>query len=1446
MSVMDSRVAELVFDNSKFQKGVEDSRKTLKQFDQDLNKVGDNSGLLGLSKAASSLTFGAAETAVDGLANRFSALGIIGMTALQNITNRAVNMGLSMAKALVVEPVTTGLQEYELKMDNIRTTMVNTGADLKTVNSVLNDLNTYSDKTIYKFSDMTSALARLTTNGVKDLNLAKDVIQGMANAAAYAGLDNTKLQSIMYNTSQAYSLGYMSLMDFRSLENAGIGNKFKEVAIQTAAEMGTLKKNAQGAYVVAVKGEKAIEVTAENMRNTLSGKWLTNDVMTEVFRKYSDETTELGKAASEAATQITTASKMWDTWKEAAQSGWAQNWELIIGDYDEAKKLWTSLNEVVAGQNGFLTKFSNGISDILKEWRIFGGRRMMIDGFKNTWSGLVKVLGTAKEAFKDIFPDKYGNGLVDLTRKFFHFSKSLIPTTETLEKLKSAFKGVFSVFKIGGNVFSSVGRVLRLMIPGLKGTAGGFLDNAASLGDLLTGLADYLEKNDSIFKGLKKVYEIAKQVFDYLANIGRGIVKTIEDTFGIDIHIPTFDEITAALTNIRNYFKPVTELFASFKSMVSSGFTEVKEILGDVFGKEGIFGTNGTDPKKILLIGAGIAGLIKAKESIDPLKMLIDIFSKGFSKALDVTGILDDLGDALSGFVANIRIDGLLKISFALGLLTLSLTVLSAINPEKLQQACGLLTSLAAGILGIGVAMSKLFTASRSWKTLAQDTIAATFGETAADSMVKFAEALLILSAAFWVFSQIKPETLGTAIIGLAASVAALVGAMMLLKNVKGRTAKGIGAGLMSMAIGVLVMAAALKVFSTIAQGDEMTSALEGMIASLAAVSLALYALGDNVNAGKLLAAGASILLVGFALVALAAAMKLLSTINPEDMLTATQGLAGAMLIMGLAVAGLSLLDPGSVLAAAGALLVASIALVGFAAAVALMALVGESGAAALETLTETLLLVAVALAALSFIPSAGLLAAAAAMLLVSVAMVALSASVVILAAGLNMLQGVSIGGIADGFFALAGPLALVGASLIVVTAGITALTAALLLFSPALLVLAGAATALEAFNLIIKGIANSIDKTSNAFDKFVTNVEKLTSIEGTMTGVASAIKTAVDTMKDALKATRGSFKEDGAEIIRSIQEGIDTQPLDLSTKLQTIISAGSEIFGPEILGANLNAAFTAAFGQIDFATISSQFNASLQGTLATMDVSSTASGIADQIVSGFALALSGAAMIGKVRDVGRQMVNEAINGAKTVNTTSIGVHIGEGLVVGMESMYSRVAAAAARLAEKAKEAMQLASQVHSPSRFTTWIGEMDGLGLANGLKNMTRTVESAARALADTANDSISDVSSSLSPVFDMSDVYNSMTEFDDTWRPVIKPTLDMSGVNPGALNAYVVASNSAAGYNSNSTSGTQPTATSFAFTQNNYSPKPLSRTEIYRQTKNQFATIEGLVNMR
>lgn len=1444
MSVMDSRVAELVFDNSQFQKGVKESQETLKKFDKELDKVGENDGLTGISRAASKLSFRSSEAMVDNLASRFSALGIIGMTALQNITNRAVNMGISMAKALTIEPVTTGLQEYELKMDNIRTTMVNTGSDLQTVNAVLNDLNTYSDKTIYKFSDMTNALARLTTNGVKDLGLAKNVIQGMANAAAYAGLTNEKLQSIMYNTSQAYSLGYMSLMDFRSLENAGIGNKFKEVAIETAVELGTLKKNADGAYKSVVEGEKSFDVTVENMRNTLQGKWLTNDVMTKVFEKYADESTELGKAASDAATQITTASKLWDTWKEAAQSGWAQNWELIIGDFEEAKALWTSLNEVVAGENGFLTKFNTKIKDALKAWRKFGGRQQLIASFKNLWAGFTKVVGAAKDAFMDIFPRRAVNSLAHATNEFRKFTKSLIPAEDTVNKLKSVFRGLFSVLKIGLNFFSAIGRIISLMVPGLKDASGGFLDNAASLGELLTAISDYLETNDTFFNGLKKIYDVAKQVFDFLANGAKKAIQSLEETFGIDIHIPTFDELQTTMGNIRNFFKPVTDAFSLFKSLVVGGFTKVKETISGIFGKEGIFGSGGIGIKPILGITAALYALFHIKENFDPFKMLMDIFSKGFDKALDFTGILDDLGDALSGFVANVRVDGLLKISFAIGLLTISLTILAAIDPTKLEQGIASLTGLAAGIVGIGYAMSKLFAESRSWKDLAKGTIAEAFGETAADSMIKLAGALLILSIAMMIFSKIDPEGLGVAIGGMVVSIIALVGAMYALKGVGGGAATGIGVGLMSIAVGVLIISGALKLLSTLSW-EELNVGLTGLAASLIGLVVALILL-DGVKFTSMAGIAIAALGMGMALVALAVAMKLLSTISAEDMNTAMQGFASGLIMIGLAIAGLSALPVAGVLAAGVALALASVALIGFAAALAMIAAVGEAAAPALETLSGTLLVVVVALAALSFIPAGGLLAAAAAMLLVSVAMVALSASVVILAAGMMMLNGVEIGGIADGFFAMAGPLALVGASLIVVTAGIVALTAALLLFSPALLVLAGAAAALEAFNLIIKGIANSIDKTSNAFDKFVTNVEKLTSIEGTMTGVASAIKTAVDTMKDALKATRGSFKEDGAEIIRSIQEGIDTQPLDLSTKLQTIISAGSEIFGPEILGANLNAAFTAAFGQIDFAAISSQFSASLQGGLATMDVSSAASGIADQIVSGFALALSGTAMIGNVRDAGRQMVNEAISGAKTVDTRSIGVHIGEGLIVGMESMYSRVAAAAARLAEMCNEAIRLAATVNSPSRFTTWVGEMDGLGLANGLKNMTRTVESAARALADTANDSISDVSSSISPVFDMSDVYDSMTEFDDTWRPVIKPTLDMSGVNPGALNANVIASNSAAGYNLNSTSGTQPTATSFAFTQNNYSPKPLSRTEIYRQTKNQFATIEGLVNMR
>lgn len=401
---IDQQVVEMRFDNQHFEKNVKQSMSTIDKLKESLNLTGASKGLERLNDVAKNNNFDTLGKSVDAVKNKFSAMEIVGVTALVNLTNSAVNAGKKFVNALTIEPVTTGFSEYELKMNSVQTIMASTGESLEVVNGYLNELNEYSDKTIYSFSDMTQNIGKFTNAGVK-LKDAVLAIKGVSNEAAVSGANANEASRAMYNFAQALSAGYVKLIDWKSIENANMATvEFKEQLLESAVAAGTVTKQADGMYQVLSTNNNGntmsgtIDAT-KNFNESLSYQWMTTEVLVNTLRDYADETTEIGKKATQAATEVKTFSMMMDALKESAQSGWAQTWEIIFGDFYKGKDLWTNLNNVIGSiidkmskmRNSFLTSALTSSWDKLQNTITTAG--FSVDDFTNKLKG---ILGESK------------------------------------------------------------------------------------------------------------------------------------------------------------------------------------------------------------------------------------------------------------------------------------------------------------------------------------------------------------------------------------------------------------------------------------------------------------------------------------------------------------------------------------------------------------------------------------------------------------------------------------------------------------------------------------------------------------------------------------------------------------------------------------------------------------------------------------------------------------------------------------------------------------------------------------------------------------------------------------------------------------------------------------------------------------------------------------------
>ena len=352
--VIDEKVVEMKFDNKDFESNVQTSLSTLKKLKEGLDLKESAESLKAVDKNVRKIDLSSLSDGVESVRMKFNALDVAAATVVSNVTSSLLHMGTKVVKEFTLDPIISGFQEYETQINAIQTILANTknkGTTLDDVNSALDELNHYADKTIYNFTQMTKNIGTFTAAGV-DLDTSVSAIKGIANLAAVSGSNAQQASTAMYQLSQALASGTVKLQDWNSVVNAGMGGEvFQEALKRTARVMG---EDVDGMI------EKA-----GSFRESLKSGWLTTQVLTETLKQFTgdmsreqlqsmgyteqqiDDIIEMGKTANEAATKVKTFTQLIDTLKEAAQSGWTQTWELIVGDFDQAKELWTSISDNV-------------------------------------------------------------------------------------------------------------------------------------------------------------------------------------------------------------------------------------------------------------------------------------------------------------------------------------------------------------------------------------------------------------------------------------------------------------------------------------------------------------------------------------------------------------------------------------------------------------------------------------------------------------------------------------------------------------------------------------------------------------------------------------------------------------------------------------------------------------------------------------------------------------------------------------------------------------------------------------------------------------------------------------------------------------------------------------------------------------------------------------------
>lgn len=1039
---IDERVVSMQFDNRQFESNVRTTMSTLDKLKQSLNLQGASKGLENVNAAANSCNMSGLSGAVETVRAKFSALEVMAVTALANITNSAVNAGKRLVSAFTIEPIKTGLAEYETQINAVQTILANTqskGTTLKDVNGALDELNTYADKTIYNFTEMSRNIGTFTAAGV-DLDTSVSAIKGIANLAAVSGSNSQQASTAMYQLSQALAAGTVKLMDWNSVVNAGMGGQVFQDALKETARVHGINIDAM------IKKEGSF-------RETLQNGWLSSEILTETLAKFTGDLTDeqlrsmgyteeqiteiqkLGKTANDAATKVKTFTQLMDTLKEAAQSGWTQTWEILIGDFEEAKELWTSVSDVFGGM---IASSAEARNKMLQGWADGGGRTMAIEALKNTFEGLMSVIKPIGQAFREIFPRTTSEQLIKITKAIRDFTEKLKLSDENSARLKSTFKGLFSVIDIGVTFIKEIVVGIAKLIGNFTGLGGGILGVTGSIGDFLSGMRDSIKETDLFGRAIDAI----------VGFIQNGIDKIKEFTSSVKekISAPGFEGFLGVMMGIWEAAKKV-----------GSAIVDVASNIGRAIGS--VFQNGSADTLLDVLNGGIIATiLLNIKKWVKGVTESFD----GSIKLMDqIKDVLNSVKDSLTAWQENLKANVLLKLAAAIGILALALVVIATIDPKKLAASLGAITVLFVDLVGAIAIFDKI---DGSYKGAAK----------AATMMVGMSVAVLILAGAMKKIADLEWEEIAKGLVGVLGLTAILVAAAKVMSSESKQVISG--------ATQMVIMAASLKIMASVCNDLAKLSWSE-LAKGLAGVGVLMAELGIFMKnakfSGNAMSTAAGVVILAAGIKILASACGDFASMKWEQIGKGLASVAG--LLLEIAVFTKLTANATNVISTGIALIAISASMKIFAEAVGTMSKMSWTEIAkGLTAMAGSLLAVTLALRFIGpdvLAKSVGLIGVAAAITilgnaLISVSklswngiakgLVAVGGSMAILATGLNFMTGTLAGSaallVAAGAFSIFAPvlktlgsmsLGSIGKSLLALAGVLTVLGLAGLILAP-------------------------------------------------------------------------------------------------------------------------------------------------------------------------------------------------------------------------------------------------------------------------------------------------------------------------------------------------------------------------------------------------------------
>lgn len=1349
---IDEQIVKMTLDEADFRKKAENTISIFEKMGSVFGKTSKNAptfdksiqSLEELNYISGNTTMDKLLGALDTVTSRFSVMGEVANRILTNIAMNAINTGTQLIKSLSVDQIMAGFREYELKIGSIQTILSNTahaGTNLEQVNKALDELNLYADRTIYNFADMTQNIGRFTTAGV-GLEDSVTAIKGLSNLAAVSGSNTNQAANAMYQLSQELANGRVTLQGWNSVVNAGMGGKkFQDALIESGKNIGSMKDE------------------TKSFRDSLQDGWLTSEVLLDTLAKFAEDESML-----EAATKVRTYTQMMDTLQEAAGSGWARTWELLIGDFETASDLWTQASEALSG---VIEGSAEARNKLIEEFIDLGGRDSIVQTIKSLFESGMQISKIAKDAFRDIFPPVTAQQLLNLVDAIKDFTASLTLSEKMAGKVSTIFRGVFSVFSSLWEITKSLGSAMLNILPeGLVSTlGGGFVDILVAAAEALLRFNESLKEGNAITKSLSGIGT-------FLGSMVTGIVSM----FG----------------SIRQFLFGSAESLAGVGETVSGVISSILSSIGEFLG-----GFTAVDLLNTGLVGVLALAVNKVSKLSEPVKDLLESITGmfkgdgggGFSK------FFKDLGETLSSFTDAVKSVSLMAIAVAVGTLAVSLKLLEGIDAADIMKGISALAVILAGLttsLGVVSKMDLGIFKSAS--------IATTF--------IAMAGSIFVIAGALKMLSTVNPEDMSTGLRGLVAIVATMATSMALLSKVD-RKGTGGSMQIVAMAGSLIVIAQAVKTLSGIdASGLTRSVTALAVVVSVMA-GFVLLTEGTKMKSGT----SSTLLSMAVSVKILVSAMTDIANI-PTDQLTKsliTIGiLLGEIALFSNLMSGIKITGSVGMIAMAttlnllvrplekfasmdGASLSKGLITIAAGLGVMVLAMHGASGgivgAGAMVVMATALNLMVIPIKALSSLNIQQ----------VGMAMLALAGTIAVMA-GASLLLTPAL----PAMLGLAGTIALVGV-------GVGLAAAGLAMLATGLVAIAGAApqviTALEqiivgialgltnAAPVAVEAVFTIIHSLSTAFRDYIPEfvsiavdiIVKLAQALGE--GLPDLLTAAIDLIVNLINGMADAVRNQGPELISavfnllgSILELVVTAMVQLVDTIFGWIPGVSDAansigdaaiqgirdrFGTGEVGAEGAKEFADGIVGVSAAGAGTELAEGAAGGMAEPDTEGVGSDKGDEFVRG----VSSQAL--NANSAGRSVSQKGREGASSVSWFQTGASAVSGFVSGIWGNIQSVYSAGVSMAEKALSAVKTRLDSHSPAREMIPEGANFVMGMVEGIRKNTKYAVSEAGNMATRA------MTSAKSYV----DTFMEVLSEDFETNPVVKPVLDLSDINNNPL---------------------------------------------------------------